>query len=65
MPLLVKRLSHFATGTKMSSDGFGRYFDMYMSDLDPQVVYELEFQITEAGRDYFISNQGFRFKVVP
>ena len=49
----------------MSSDGFGRYFDMYMEDLDPQVVYELEFQITEAGRDYFITNQGFRFKVVP
>jgi hypothetical protein len=54
-----------STGTKMSSDGFGRYFDMYMEDLDPQVVYELEFQITEAGRDYFITNQGFRFKVVP
>lgn len=54
-----------STGTKLSSDGFGRYFDMYMEDLDPQEVYELEFQITEAGRDYFITNQGFRFKVVP
>lgn len=52
-------------GTKLSSDGFGRYFDMYMEDLDPQEVYELEFQITEAGRDYFITNEGFRFKVIP
>jgi hypothetical protein len=38
---------------------------MYMEDLDPQEVYELEFQITEANRDYFITNEGFRFKVVP
>jgi hypothetical protein len=53
------------SGTKLSSDGFSRYFDLYLEDLNPQEVYELEFQITEAGRDYFITNEGFRFKVVP
>lgn len=54
-----------ATYTRLSSDGTSMWFDMYMSDLDPQVVYELEFQINEHGRDYFIKNEGFRFKVVP
>lgn len=54
-----------STATKLSSDGFGMYFDMYMQDLTPHVVYELEFQITENERDYFITNEGFRFKVVP
>lgn len=54
-----------STATKVSSDGVGMYFDLYMSDLDTQVVYELEFQITENGRSYFITNEGFRFKVIP
>jgi hypothetical protein len=54
-----------STATKLSSDGIGMYFDMYMQDLDPQIVYELEFQITENDRDYFIANEGFRFKVIP
>lgn len=54
-----------STATKVSSDGVGMYFDLYMSDLDLQVVYELEFQITENGRSYFITNEGFRFKVIP
>lgn len=54
-----------STATKLSSDGVGMYFDLYLSDLGTQVVYELEFQITENSRDYFISNEGFRFKVVP
>lgn len=54
-----------STYTKLSSDGTTMWFDMYMSDLDPQVVYELEFLINEHGRDYMIKNEGFRFKVVP
>lgn len=53
-----------STYTRLSSDGLGMYFDMYMSDLDPNRVYELEFQIIESGRTYFITNEGFRFKVV-
>jgi hypothetical protein len=54
-----------STATKLSSDGLGMYFDMYMEDLDTNIVYELEFQITENNRDYFIANEGFRFKVIP
>lgn len=54
-----------STATRLSSDGIGMYFDMYMSDLDTQVVYELEFKITENGQDYLITGEGFRFKVIP
>lgn len=54
-----------ASATRLSSDGFGMYFDMYMVDLAPHVVYELEFQVIENGNTYFITNEGFRFKVVP
>jgi hypothetical protein len=54
-----------STATKVSSDGVGMYFDMYMADLDTQVVYELEFKITENGQDYLITGEGFRFKVIP
>lgn len=57
-------IPYHMTSTKLSSDGVGMYFDMFMSDLDAQVVYELEFQITENGRDYFITGEGFRFKVI-
>lgn len=58
-------IPYHANGTKLSSDGFGMYFDLYASDLDPQTVYEIEFQITENDRDYFITGEGFRFKVIP
>jgi len=54
-----------STYTKLSSDGTSMYFDIYMSDLDPQEIYEIEFQINEHGRNYFIKNEGFTFKVVP
>jgi hypothetical protein len=54
-----------STYTRLSSDGIGMYFDMYMSDLETQTVYEIEFQVNENGRNYFICNEGFRFKMVP
>jgi hypothetical protein len=54
-----------STYTRLSSDGVSMYFDIHMSDLDSQVVYELEFQINEHNRNYFIANEGFKFKVVP
>lgn len=49
--------------TKLSSDGKGMYFDVYMSDLQKDIVYELEFLIKEYDRDYLITNHGFRFKL--
>jgi hypothetical protein len=53
------------SATNLSSDGVGMYFDVYMSDLIPNTVYEIEFHIVENDRSYFITNEGFRFKVVP
>ena len=41
------------------------YFDCYMSDLEPNQVYELEFMIVENGEQYLVINQGFRFKLIP
>lgn len=49
--------------TLCSSDFGGMYFDIFMQDLDLNEIYELEFSITESNRDYFVSNEGFRFKV--
>lgn len=52
------------SSTKLSSDGKGMYFDVWMSDLEPNQVYELEFNIRENDQDYYVLNQGFRFKVI-
>lgn len=50
--------------TKLSSDGRGMFFDFWMEDLDPNQVYEFEFLIKEDGKDRFVTNQSFIFKVV-
>lgn len=50
--------------TKLSSDNKGMFFDFWMTDLEINQVYELEFLIREDGKDKFITNQGFVFKVV-
>jgi len=52
-----------SSATLCSTDGDGMYFDFYMADLDPGEVYEFELMITENGSDYYINNNGFRFKV--
>lgn len=54
-----------STSTLCSTDAGGMYYDFYMSDLDVGEVYEFEFQITENDTDYYITNEGFRFKVLP
>lgn len=53
-----------STYTRLSSDGVSMWFDLWTSDLDLDLVYELEFQINEHGRAYFVKNEGFRFKVI-
>jgi hypothetical protein len=50
--------------TRLSSDGNGMYFDMYMQDLPSEQYYEFEFLINEGGKDFYIQNEGFRFKVI-
>lgn len=49
--------------TKLSTDGHGQWFDMYMEDLEPNQPLEFEFLIRENGQDYMVGNQGFVFKV--
>lgn len=54
-----------STATLTSYDGEGMYFDLWMQDLDVNQVYELEFQVVENNKSFLITNQGFRFKVIP
>lgn len=49
--------------TKLSTDGSGQWFTMYMQDLEPNQPLEFEFLIQEGGQDYFVQNQGFVFKI--
>lgn len=51
--------------TLCSYDSQGMYFDIWMQDFAQGEVYELELMITYGGKDYLISNSGFRFKVMP
>jgi len=51
-------------GTKMSADGEGMYFDLYMSDLPLNRQLEIEMLIKENNGGLFIENQRFMFKVV-
>lgn len=74
--LMHYRISHAFSGkiiipfdtvtnsTQLSSDSGGMYFDLYMSDLDVNYIYEIEFEITENGRNFFVTNGSFRFKVI-
>lgn len=51
--------------TLCSYDAEGMYFDLWMQDFAQGEVYEIELVITYGGKDYLISNAGFRFKVMP
>lgn len=51
--------------TKLSTDTDGMYFDLYMEDLNPGVVYGLEFKIAEKGTIQFfaLEDLGTTFRV--
>jgi hypothetical protein len=51
-------------GTKLSADGGGMYFTLYMQDLPINKPLEIQFLIKENNESYLIENQGFKFKVV-
>ena len=51
-------------GTKMSVDGEGMYFDLYMEDLPVNRPLEIEILLKDFGTDYFVEKQGFLFKVI-
>lgn len=55
----------FDESTRLSTDKEGMYFDVFMKDLDVNRVYEIEFQIKrDSQKDLFITNKGYRFKIV-
>lgn len=51
--------------TRLSTDSDGMYFDLFMEDLDPGIVYGLEFKISETGVTQFFSFEdlGSTFRV--
>jgi len=51
-------------GTKLSADGGGMYFTLYMQDLPINKPLEIQFLIKENNETYLIENQGFKFKVI-
>lgn len=60
-----KTIIPFDEVTKLSFDEKGMYFDLWIKDLNVNEVYELQFMIkSTTGKDKFIENEGFRFKVV-
>jgi hypothetical protein len=52
------------SATLCSYDGEGMYFNLWMQDLAPGEVYELNFLINHGGRDCLIDKKGFIFKVM-
>ena len=51
-------------GTKLSADGGGMYFTLYMQDLPINKPLEIQFLIKEYRETYLIEDHGFKFKVV-
>ena len=51
-------------GTKLSADGGGMYFTLFMQDLPMNKPLELQFLIKENNESYLIENEGFKFEVV-
>ena len=55
----------FDEATKLSFDAEGMYFDMYMKDLNINEVYQIDFEVvSDTGKNEYIENSGFRFKVI-
>ena len=52
--------------TKLSFDREGMFFDIWPGDLDINIVYQIDFLIRSdsSGKDTYIENPSFRFKVV-
>jgi hypothetical protein len=51
-------------GTRLSSDGQGMYFTLYMQDLPINRPLEIRLLVKEYNSSYLIENQGFIFKVL-
>lgn len=58
----------FETGsnaTRMSTDGDGMYFDLYMSDLDTGRQYEVDVLVQDGDTNQIYRNVGVKFRVEP
>lgn len=53
-----------SNATKLSADGEGMYFDMDMSQLVVNKVYEFEYMLFDTNNTAYFKNLGYRFKVV-
>jgi hypothetical protein len=51
------------TYTKISADGTGNYFDVYMNGLEPERYYQLLIKTVLANKEILVLNQNFYFKV--
>ena len=52
------------SATKLSTDGDGMYFDLFMSDLNAGKVYEIDMLVRDGGLDDVYRNIGLRFRVI-
>lgn len=53
-----------SNATRLSADGEGMYFDMDMSQLVVNKVYEFEYMLFDTNNTAYFKNLGYRFKVV-
>ena len=53
-----------SNATRLSTDGEGMYFDISMSELVVNKVYEFEFMLFDRNNTVYFKNLGYRFKVV-
>jgi hypothetical protein len=53
-----------SNATRLSADGEGMYFDISMSELVVNKVYEFEFMLLDPNNTAYFKNLGYRFKVV-
>lgn len=52
-----------SNATRLSTDAKGMYFDVFMSDLDTNVVYEIDVMVKDADIDRVYHNVGGKFRV--
>jgi len=52
-----------SNATRISSDGKGMYFDLYMQDLEPGRTYEIDVLVNDSGRDHLYTAICPRFRV--
>ena len=52
------------SGTQLSADGKGMYFNLYMQDLPINRPLEIKLLIKEYGNSSLVENQAFIFKIV-